>query len=190
MQPKTLEWEYLIWLEHFASVCENVDAPVESAVLMESAIHYLWKLGDIGQLIARCLCCSVAGTLFSLSVKIADGADAATCASCDERLKILASKLFTELMTLASDNAKPFQQWEKGARLFLKKTTTSADGTLDIANSEVQPLLSFITRCLRRGSSKLYNLTTSSSIATRTQLRSQVINRFGPSSSFFPFISN
>lgn len=159
-------------------MCENAQAAIDSAVLLESAVHYVWRLGELGQVIGRCMCCVIASALLDLATQTHDKpATSAECVKCDERLQQIASKVFGKLMKPASDSAALSHHWEKAARVFLKKTSVAEERALDGASSQLQQLVPFVTRCLKRGSVKLYSFATAGNSSVRSQLQAQISTR-------------
>jgi hypothetical protein len=160
-------------------VCENAQTTIDSAILLESAVHYVWRLGELGQVIGRCMCCVIAGNLLDLATRTHSKPDSsADREKCDERLQQIASKVFAELTKPSSSSeATPLHRWEKAARMFLKKTIITEKHALIGAYSQLQQLVPFVTRCLKRGSTKLYSFATASSSPVRSQLHAQISAR-------------
>ncbi|KAG6610268.1 Regulator of spindle pole body duplication [Phytophthora cinnamomi] len=62
-----LQWEYVYWLEHFASICDLHGWHLKSAVIMESAAQYVQLFGSTGTPIHVCVLFSISDHVLFLS---------------------------------------------------------------------------------------------------------------------------
>lgn len=165
-----------MWMEHFATVCDHSGTTFDGLVLWENAVHYVWRLGDLGQAVGRSICCAIACGLLTLAHQLHSNQLQDPAMVCDERLQNLASQKFLELTEGFSSGAKS-NNLEKAARMYLKKTEMGEPCSLPEMEVHAKQLIPFLARFLKKCCAGLYNYAMSNESSSRRQLHHQIVAR-------------
>ncbi|CAI5726342.1 unnamed protein product [Peronospora effusa] len=182
-ESKSLQWEYIQWLEHFAVVCEALGMHIKSAMILESAVHYARSFGSTGEPVQSCLLFYIAGVFFSASgSKKRQGSpylrDGLGGSAFDKRLISRAGRIIRDL-AYSSTPDKFVDQCEKAALVYLKKfgvLVASSSGS--IGSQILSAFGKFVMRCLKRSSTKMFNYTISDQHSAKSQLCYQIVTSF------------
>ncbi|GMF37016.1 unnamed protein product [Phytophthora fragariaefolia] len=156
---ESLQWEYIYWLEHFASICDVYGLHLKSAMILDSAVQYAKLFGSLGTPIQAYLLISIAGMLFSaagsteVEISRVSQSECATT-SFDCRLLSCTGKLFRDLFN-STASSKKSEQCEMAARVYLKKVEAITPYSFVGLGSQEHVI--FLTRCLKRSTTKAYN---------------------------------
>ncbi|CAI5723934.1 unnamed protein product [Peronospora destructor] len=182
-ESKSLQWEYIHWLEHFAVVCEALEMHLKSAMILESAVHYVRSFGSTGEPIRSCLLFYIAGILLSASDSkkrqeshyVRDGFGGSAF---DKRLVSGAGRIIRDLAHSSTPD-KLVDQCEKAALLYLKKfgvLVASSSGSM--GSQAFSAFEKFVMRCLKRSSTRMFNYIISDQHFAKTQLCYQIATSF------------
>ncbi|KAE9030852.1 hypothetical protein PF011_g400 [Phytophthora fragariae] len=178
---ESLQWEYLNWIEHFTSITDLSGMHLRSAMILESAVHYVELFGSTGTSIQACLLFSIAGALFNA----ADSTKGRVCLSSEsgrasaafaERLIFCTGKLVRELAH-NTESSKWHDQCEKAARVHLNKLEALTPYSFVELGSRDHVL--FLMRCIKRSSTKIFNYAIGVQDSQKNQLYKQVVTCFG-----------
>ncbi|ETL87444.1 hypothetical protein L917_13360 [Phytophthora nicotianae] len=179
----SLQWEYIQWLEHFALICELSGMHLRSAMILENAVQYVQLFGSAGKAIETCLVVSTAGSLFSAASSENRGScfisrDGFSSSAIDKNLETGTGRMIRDLVhNISSD--KWTDQCEKAARVYLKKLEALAPYSFASMNSKDHPgFVPFMTRSLKRSSTKMFNYAIAVQHSAKYQLYYQVITSF------------
>ncbi|KAL4095850.1 hypothetical protein PRIC1_009217 [Phytophthora ramorum] len=176
-----LQWEYIQWLEHFALICEASGMHLKGAMILKSAVQYVQLFGSIGEPIQLCLLFSVVGDLFSAasSEKREKWPTESSKSPFDRRLEYDSGRIIGDLIHRASSGTL-LNQCEKAARVYLKKLEALTPYRFaSLAAQDLAIFVPFLTRCLKRGSTKIFNYAISVQHSSKYQLYTQIVASFG-----------
>lgn len=176
-----LEWDYLQWLEYFVAVCEGAQKPVDAILAADFAIRYIEQHQTIGPAMYSCFVGIRSVSLLEMS---SSEPKALHKAAQDILTNVKTRGLFhrassasiKELIHFA-DKQRTSEERQQMVGKYLTKVQATESASLIAMASRNKAFVSFLTRCAKKTTAKLYNYSVTHQQTMKRVLRSQIISR-------------
>lgn len=182
MQSELLEWDFVLLLEHAASVCESAGRSLDGVLILDCAIQYLSLFSARGAGVHVLFLHSMVSLLLSLSA-VEKGAE--TVGEKIEQKDM--NSISDELMKHADEAVRSVAQGvgtdsmaRRCGRAVLQylKEICEADAKDFVAHCSHKSFLPFVVRCAKKSVTKVYNHTVTSKRIVGPELRDFIISRY------------
>lgn len=182
-QSEVLEWDFMLLLEHVASVCESAGRSLDGVLILDCAIRYLSLFSARGGGVRVLFLHSMASLLLSLS---AVEKEAETVG---DKIEQKGTKSIGDVLVKHAEEAirgvaqadgieSINRRCEKSVNSYLK-AISEVDTNNFVVHRSHKSFLPFVVRCAKKSVTKLYNHTITSKRVDVPDLRDLVISRYG-----------
>lgn len=181
LQSKSLEWDFVLWLEHAASICENADRRLDGVLILDCAIGYVDMFSADGKGARALLLHLMVSFLLGLSPRKRTGLPTNETEQRDSRIEVL---LLQQHTTGIIRSVFKSCGTDKTSRMCEAVALRYLDEISDMAAHDFVPqhapknFVPFVIRCVKKSATKVYNHTVTDKLLEKPELRGLIVARY------------
>lgn len=183
-QSERVEWDYLLWLEHAASVTESAGQQRDAVLLLDCALQYTSSFAASGDSLQRLLRHAVAAQLLNHSTSDADAETAVAAVDTEAQDDTTAQRVHSVLLQQASSAIRSVVESADTATVTRRSTSAALQLLSEVAS--VQDVASqcqhksfapFAMRCAKKSVTKMHNCVVTHMKTVSSELQTRILSR-------------